>query len=398
MPDMTSKQRILATVRRQPVDHLPLCFEGLCHGVTRFVYDQFPSRRKRCAFYLDRGIDVALSHSPPSINGDGFTTKAWTQTATNDQEPLPLVGQQYITPDGTLQQVIRYTSDYDNSVYGATATKAVVRLFADHNVPASRSKEYLVSRREHLPALRHILRPLDGKQRQDYLHEMRLARQFCEANGILLAAYLSGIGDPIIWMSGVELPLIAALDDPDFMAEYVAIVAQWNLASLQLMIDGGVEYVVRRGWYETADFWSPTLYRRLLLPPLQAETNLARQAGIIYAYCMNSGINPLLDCLAESGIDILCNLDPATPQIDMALIKSRLGHAITLCGGVNNHHVLEHGSPEDVRRAVNQAVTLLAPGGAFILAPGDSILDTGPTARQNFDVMVKAWRSSAAIA
>ena len=95
-----------------------------------------------------------------------------------------------------------------------------------------------------------------------------------------------------------------------------------------------------------------------------------------------------------SGIDVLCNVDPMAARTDLAAIKARLGGTITLCGGVNNQHVLERGSAADVRAAVAEAIETLGPDG-FILAPSDSILDTGPTARRNFHVMIDAWQALA---
>lgn len=390
MQSMTSRERVLATVRRQPADHLPICFEGICHGMTRFVHQRHPDPRERVRFFLERGADVALSHSPPTIGTDHFTVRHRQERAAG--EPNPLLVKEYVTPDGTLRQVIRYTPDYDQSILGPSPQPGQVRMFADDNVPASRSREYLVGGKEHLPALRHILRPIGRQERETYLREMRERKEFCRQEGVLLGAYLAGVSDPIFWMSGVERILMAALEEPEFVAEYVDIVAAWNLANLQLMLEGGAEYIVRRGWYSTADFWSPALHRQFLLQPLRAETRLARQAGAVFAYCMNSGVMPMVDELAESGIDVLCNLDPTATQTNLSELKRRLGGTITLCGGVNNHHVLEHGTVEEVHRAVADAVKVLAPGGGCILAPGDSILDVGPTAQRNFEEMIKAWR------
>lgn len=31
---MSSKERLLAAIEHRPVDRVPLCFEGVCHGST----------------------------------------------------------------------------------------------------------------------------------------------------------------------------------------------------------------------------------------------------------------------------------------------------------------------------------------------------------------------------
>ena len=394
MQAMTSKERVLATVRRQAVDRLPICFEGVCHGVTRFVHERLPDPLDRMRFYLDRGVDVALGGSPATnVWPLSSQTRSWREPPPG--APHVLLCKEYATPAGTLRQVVRWTPDYDRGPVGPPPCPGEVRLFSDHNVPPGRSKEYLISRPDQLGTLRKLLQPLQGEQRRAYIDDMRRRKAFCQEHGIFLSGYLAGVGDPMIWMSGVEAVLIAAMDQPDFLAEYAAVVAAWDRANLELMIEAGCDFIVRRGWYESADFWSPSLFETYLLPPLKAEVDLARQAGVVYAYCMNSGLNPLLAPLGEACPDILCNLDPRAPGTDLDLVKKTLGGRMTLCGGVNNVQVLEHGTPADVQAAVRWAMDHLTAGGGFILAPGDSILDTGAVAQRNFDLMIEAWKKVA---
>jgi hypothetical protein len=394
MQAMTSKERVLATVRRQGVDRLPICFEGVCHGVTRFVHDRLPDPLDRVRFYLDRGVDVALGGSPDTNVWPGSCqTRSWRESPPD--EPHVLLCKEYVTPLGSLRQVVRWTPDYDEQPAGRAPHPGEVRLFSDHNVPPGRSKEYLVSRPEQLGALRLLLQPLRGEDRRAYVEDMRRRKAFCDQRGILLSGYLAGVADPMIWMSGVEAVLIAAMDRPDFLAEYAQIVTAWDRANLELMIEAGCDFIVRRGWYESADFWSPRLFETFLLPPLKAEIDLARQAGVAYAYCMNSGVNPLLGLLSRARPDILCNLDPQAPGTDLDLVKKTLGGDMTLSGGMNNVQVLERGSRADVEAGVRWAFEHLTAGGGFILAPGDSILDTGATAQSNFDLMIETWKSLA---
>jgi hypothetical protein len=49
--EMTSKERILETLARRPTDHLPLCFEGICHGHTQFVSRICSNNFERALFF-----------------------------------------------------------------------------------------------------------------------------------------------------------------------------------------------------------------------------------------------------------------------------------------------------------------------------------------------------------
>jgi len=152
--------------------------------------------------------------------------------------------------------------------------------------------------------------------------------------------------------------------------------------------------VVRRGWYESTDFWSPALYERFLLEPLKAEVGLAHEAGATYDYVMNTGAMPLLPHFAEAGIDMLSNVDALAPYTDLRAMKQTFGRDHALCGGVNNHRVVEVGTEEQVRAAVHEVAELLAPGGGYIMAPGDALgyIEVTDTVRRNFEVMIDAWR------
>ena len=65
MQKMTSKERIKATIRHEKTDHLPMCFNGICHGVVSFVMQMYPDRFKMAEFFLEQGVDTAVSVVPP---------------------------------------------------------------------------------------------------------------------------------------------------------------------------------------------------------------------------------------------------------------------------------------------------------------------------------------------
>jgi len=57
---------------------------------------------------------------------------------------------------------------------------------------------------------------------------------------------------------------------------------------------------------------------------------------------------------------------------------------------MNSPITLERGSAEQIRRAVHEAVEILAPGGGFILSPVDSL---GPWATwESVATVIQAWR------
>ncbi|UCC69685.1 MAG: hypothetical protein JSV79_07275 [Armatimonadota bacterium] len=380
---ISSRERILAAIRHQPVDHLPLCFHGIGHQQVEFLSRRYPDQFELARFYLDLGLDTGILTSPPLYSTKGFETREWTEAPPGRGHSL--MCKEYITSRGSLRQVVR-KHDYPFES---------IELFSDHHVPAARSKEYCIEKEEDLDALQCVLQPPSADELTGYREEMRAARKFCDENDILLSGYHQGIGDPLAWLSGIEPILIAALEDPGFLKRYVEILSQWSLAILAIQIDAGIDILVRRGWYESTNFWSPKLYREFLFDPLKKEIEGAHQAGVLVNYCMNSGAMPLLGTFLDLGFDIYSLIDPTAGDTNLVRIKRAVGGTIALYGGVSNHHALETGTAEQVRQAVAEAVEALAPGGGFILGLGDCLdyqMSNPEVAEQNLYEMIEAWK------
>ena len=381
---MTSKERIRAVIAHQPVDRLPLVVDGLCHGGIRFVNRRCGNPLAVARHYLDLGLDTALALGLPAETPAEVEIKTWRE---NPPGQPPLLFKEYATPKGILRQVIRKTEDFSGES---------VSLFSDFNVPPSRSVEYAVSKEADLEKLHYVLPRVPESERESLAAQARTCRAFCDENQILLASHLSGVGDPLIWMSGIDRIISMALEEPSLLHRYVEIISAWSLETIETMITAGVQHIVRRGWYESTDFWSPSLYEEFLLEPLRKEAALAHSAGVTVTYVMASGQMPLLKMIEESGVDICSNIDPLARGTDVRAMRRTIGDKVALCGGVNNYKVLERGSSETVRRAVLDAIEAFTPWEGCILAPCDSIAWIGPTeiAERNLQVMIDTWKEA----
>jgi hypothetical protein len=381
---MTSKERIRAVIAHQTVDHLPLAVDGICHGAIRFVNQRYGDPFAVARHYLDLGLDTALALGVQTELPADVETK---KSRENPPGQAPLLSTEYVTPKGSLRQVIRKTEDYDGDS---------VSLFSDFNVPPSRSVEYLVSKEADLEKLAYVLPRVPQKERESLAEQARTLRTFCDENQVLLASHLPGVGDPLIWMSGVDRVLTMALEEPELLHRYVEIVSAWSQELTEAVVAAGVEHIVRRGWYESTDFWSPSLYEEFLFEPLRKEVALARSAGVTVTYVMASGQMPLLELIEKSGVDICSNIDPLARGTDVRAMRRAIGRKVALCGGVNNYEILERASPPAVRRCVLDAIEAFTPWEGCILAPSDSIAFIGPTeiAERNFQVMIDTWKEA----
>lgn len=391
---ISSKERVLSTILHQPVDHLPICFNSICHGGVAFIDQLFPDPFKKAKYYMELGVDTGVNLNLAEFNQhmgltnftshENISVKQWNENVKGEECAISI--KEFETAKGKLRQSVRRRDEYPHSI---------IPLFSDFNVPPGRTYKYLIDKKEELDVLSCILKAPNRNELNRFFEFAAVAKDFCDKNNILFTATTLGVADIMIWLSGVENILFAAADEPEFLERYIQIVADWNMKVLEIYIDAGVDLVTRRGWYECTDFWSPKMYKEFLFAPLKKEIEVAHQADVKFSYIMNSGATALKDHFIDLGLDILTNIEP--DKNNLVLMKKAIDKSIVLCTGVNNYNVIELGTEAEVQKAVIEAIETLSPNGGFILAPSDSILSTSEIAKRNFYKMVDTWKEYASV-
>jgi uroporphyrinogen decarboxylase len=291
---------------------------------------------------------------------------------------------EYETPAGTLRQEVYRTDEKA----GPWPVPQEARLFDDYNVP--RFRRALVESEADLAPLRYLLQPPEGEALAAFREEARRVRAGCDRLGVLLAVWGPVGTDAAVWLGGLPNLIYLALDQPGVFAELLDLIHARDQRLVEILLDSPVELIVRRGWYDHGDFWSPALYEKYMAPRLQELTNMVHQGGRLMAYTMSTAMGPFLDTLARIGYDLHYHVDPVQGKADLRQVKATLGRRTALAGGMNSAVTLERGSDAEIRRAVQQAVEILAPGGRFLLEPVDGLFPTTPW--HSVEVLIEAWR------
>jgi|YNPNPStandDraft_1061719.scaffolds.fasta_scaffold08469_4 uroporphyrinogen-III decarboxylase len=388
---LASRERLLRALRRQEVDHIPCAFmsfgamRGRCQdayevverelelGLDSMLFIPSSWRNQRPNHPDLRGLPVRL---PPKVR-----TELWQEELPG--ESYPVLHKEYHTPAGVLTTLVRKTDDWPHGNF--------VPLMDDYQIP--RAIKPLVSSPGDLEPLRALLCPPDEEALAAWRAELARAKAFSAARGVLLAGGWGVGADMAGWLCGLEPLVLLANDQPRFLEELLALIAAWNETRMRIILEGGVDLFIRRGWYEGADFWSPKLYRRFILPHLQREAALAHAYGALLGYIMTSGALPLLDCILEAGVDVLIGVDPLQQgERPLETICARLGGKVCLWGGINGAITVEEGTEEDVRRAVMEALAAARGMRGFILSPVDNVSSITLRAWRNVAVLIETWR------
>ena len=388
----SSREAMLTALAAEKPDYVPCCFM-IFSALRQQCKDEFEFVERQIELGLDARLD--LPDLPIRFGPEVSVHESKHQPPGAKTE---LLRKEYQTPAGTLTAVVRKTADWP---YGDH-----VPLFDDYLAP--RSEEFLIAQPSDLPALRALLAAPEDEDISDFHAYAAGAKRFAQDRGLLFcggwgsgAQQPSAVGadggtmgiDALMWLSGPTQPLIWAYDQPDLLEETVEIIADWNRRRMEVILDAGVDLLIKRAWYEGTDFWSPALYRKFIVPVLREDIALTHQAGAKFAYILTSGMMPLLDDLLALGIDVVIGVDPVQGKgTDLQALADRCAGKMCLWGGVNGFITIERGTPEEVKEAVQESTEILAPAGGFILSPVDNVTDTSEHTWRNVRLFIDTWR------
>ncbi|MBN1418558.1 MAG: hypothetical protein JXP34_07250 [Planctomycetes bacterium] len=194
------------------------------------------------------------------------------------------------------------------------------------------------------------------------------------------------------YLAGLERLLESFLIDPEFAGALLDMVLEVNMAIARRAIRAGAEAIVLGDdyAYNRGPFMAPDLFRRFISPRLARMVDAIHEERALAIKHTDGNIYPLLEALAASGADALNPIEPAA-GMDLGSVKRRVGDRMALVGNIDCGELLSRGTPAEVREAVRRAILDAGPGGGFILSSSNSIHSS--VRPENFLAMIEAGRT-----
>ncbi|MFV2065785.1 MAG: uroporphyrinogen decarboxylase family protein, partial [Pirellulales bacterium] len=168
--------------------------------------------------------------------------------------------------------------------------------------------------------------------------------------------------------------LMSFLTEPDLVVLVMDKVLQCNMAIVRRAIRAGAEVVVLGDDYASnqGPMMSPAVFREFILPRLAKMIDMIHEEGALCIKHSDGNLYSLLEMIVSAGPD---GINPIEPVAGMELkkVKELVGDRVCLSGNIDCGQLLPHGSEEEVRQAVRQAIADAGPGGGFILSSSNSI-------------------------
>jgi hypothetical protein len=387
---MTSRERMLAAIEGKRPDYVPLSFmiNSALHARCSGWMD---GCEKSLALGLDPVVDLVFcsphrgafqSDAPgtPIFFPKDVVEREWHDQPANAR--YPLLHKEYKTPRGTLAIAVSKTDDW---TFGDA-----VPFLNDFIEP--RAAKRLVTESADLPALSYLLSGPTDEELAPWRAAWKEGADYARRKGLLLSTGWGVGADALAWVYGLQQAVMDAFDRPQFLAELLAVIAEWNLRRMKVMLEPKPDLFIRRGWYEGTSFWSPALYRRFILPSLKNEVKLAHDSGAKFGYIMTVGSNQFTELLLEAGVDVVIGIDDVQDHgMVYKDLKKKARGKLGLWGGVNGFLHIEEGDEKLIRKATRAALDSLGPDG-FILSPVDNVRQGSEEVWAKVLIFIDAWK------
>jgi len=124
----------------------------------------------------------------------------------------------------------------------------------------------------------------------------------------------------------------------------------------------------QRGLLISLEMWEE------FIKPYHIRLNKAiHEFGVKVIYHTDGAVMEGVEGLIDMGIDVLQALQFSADGMDPIALKRKYGDRLCFEGGVSVQTTLPFGSPEDVRREVEELITVLGKNGGYILGPSHAI-------------------------
>lgn len=408
---MTSKERILAALNGQPQDYTPMttwCFGFRAPDSLRWNTDGrdvpywFTKRLehlhrlpypwtleddfKRVEACFSLGIDDVLDVSVPwsqSLEVQISDTVLPPGDPNGDARYSVMV-REYVTPAGKIRHAVRKTEDEGE---GWPIQPNCVPIIEDYNIP--RAVEHSITRPEDVDSLPYLFAPPDNEQKAWFANRMKQIKAFADEKGVFVQAWTAFGMDAAVWFTGTQNAIMLAMDAPDAFEKMMQKIADTDYARTELAVQNdSVDMVCQRGWYSSTDFWSPSMFDRLVYPHVERLADLAHRYGKKFGYVMTTGVERLGQRLIDAGVDLLFFVDPLLDKLSPEKAVELYGGKLTMVGGINSQTLAD--DETTIRSAVRSAMDVLAPTERFILHPMDAIFPDTPF--EGLKIMIDEWK------
>jgi hypothetical protein len=354
---MNEHDRVMAVLRRQELDHVPLVVKLQLWYNARLATGTMPERF--CGWSMldiGRELGIGIRYLKPvyDLRSDGFEKR---ETTSGDETTV-----EYVTPVGSV------------------TTKTVYNdIMRRSGVTSSYRTEHQIKRLEDYDVMEYIF---------EHTHAVPCYEIFAQADkevggdGFVL-------GGPIecpyqrwlIGLTGYETAFSHLADYPERVERFFRFLTDWTCNVYQLMMDSPAQVILSGDNFD-GTITPPRLFRKYCVPFFQEFTAQLHRRGKLLASHIDGDAFPLLEAFPESGVDIAECFTPAPmTRASLAEAQRLWKDRLLIWGGIPSV-ILCPSTPDDVfEQFLDDLFGKVVPAGGIILGVGDNVVGDAMLAR-----------------
>ncbi len=274
-----------------------------------------------------------------------------------------------------------YVSTISDPAREAADCGAKIELY-DDQPPAIDEANALLADKKALLSLKRP-DPLGGGRMHDRIQGVALLRERV-GKDLLVEGWIEGPCAQGADLRGINNLMLDFYDDPQFVRDLFSFIFEMELEFARAQIQAGADLIGLGD--AAASLIGPVFYREFVWP---LETRLAgeiRAMGALSRLHICGDTRPILKEMGQAGFDIV-DLDYLSP---VGQGRQAMGPDQTLLGNIDPVRTLRNGSPEGVRKAVEQCHR--EAGGKFIVGAGCEVCRDTP--ERNLRAMAEYARTA----
>lgn len=185
--------------------------------------------------------------------------------------------------------------------------------------------------------------------------------------------FLSGRNRDTLWekaymLVGMENMMEYFYTEPEYVREILHRIMDFQLGIAAHYIAAGIE-MAHLGddlGTQTSLILSPRIIQKFLVPEYKRIFEFYKKNNVIIDFHCCGHVEPLLELMAELGVDILNPVQAAANNLEN--VRQKTQGKIALQGGVSTKTLME-GSVEEVKNEVKERIRILGENGGYFCAP-----------------------------
>ena len=359
---MTPKERLIAALEHRPTDRLPVT----THHLLPYFLNKYADGMDGLEFHQKMGFDPIVwpfrflpnpeAHQYRDPKTGIICTDEWTvETAPQEGYAYPTTRYTIHTPGGELTCLLQHNDMTSWQVECLLKEPKDIDLIAQYAPHHYIDGEYVNSV-------------------ADQIGSQALVRGMVES--------FEPFGQPGCWQDlaclyGIENLIMDTFDDPEWVHTALKVLLDRKSTFARSLKNVRYDLIELGGGDASTTVISPAIFEEFVAPYDSRVVSLLHESNQRVVYHTCGGMMPILEKIADMGVDAMETFTPASMggDIRLAEAKQRIGDRVCMIGSFDQGHCFCNCPEEETRAMVRQCFADAGAGGGFILSPSDHFFD-----------------------